>query len=190
MKKRKANKPRYRRTPMFICYMTGTLDRWFHRNNGSVENSAFLAQRASAYMSCVSSAMNSLVSMTLTPRSDAKKILASIQPCPAGCGTAQIRAEKQLARKAEELITLDDAIITARLRAKEAILPYRETLKAQLLAYSHGLRAPVSEAEAGEFFSVEHNAAYIAYRQDNAEDDAVIHDYAKKIYNIGKEDTQ
>lgn len=190
MKKRKVRKPKYRRSILFFCYLTGVFDRWFKRNKGEVEDASFIAKRIVAFTDYTAYTMKRLETDTEGIRSEAQIIMSSLDSTDSvnGKSMGQKRARKLMEERKAQLIKHDGTIRGETVKAKEALLPYMEKLKAQTTAYAHGFKKPIADALLTTLYSVDNNSAYTAYQKTNAVIDKAIHVKVKNFAGIKEED--
>lgn len=190
MKTKRAKKPKYRRSVLFFCYLTGVFDRWFKRNKGEVENASFIAKRIAAFTDYTAYTMKKLEADTESTRSEAQIIMSLLDSTDVASGKSmgQKRARKLMEERKAQLIKHDGVIRGETVKAKELLLPYMDKLKAQTIAYAHGFKKPIADALLTALYSVEQNSAYIAYQKTNAVIDKAIHVKAKGFAGIKEED--
>ncbi|MBR6618399.1 MAG: hypothetical protein IKL00_11090 [Oscillospiraceae bacterium] len=193
MKAKKQRKPKYRNSILFICYLTGVFDRWFKRNKGAVEDAAFIAKRIAAFTDYSAMMMKLLEDTTENSRSEAQVIMSSLDDTESskGASMGQKRARKLLEERKTKLIMLDGSIRKETVKAKEALLPYMEKLKAQTKAYAHGFsKKPIADSMLVALYSVEQNSAFIAYQKSNSVVDNAIHAKAKAFAGITEKEDE
>ncbi len=178
-------KRKYLKTPLFWCYVTGVFDRWFHRNDRKMENSAFVSKRKAAFTDYSASVMVSLENVTKRFRSDAQHLVEMLDTLKQEGDNSMGKKRKnaKVLQNRKTLIELDNSLRSEELKAHESILSYAETLKAQTTAYSHGLRAPVSSAALTDIYSVDNNPAVVEFNQAHSEVDNIIHNTVESFIN-------
>lgn len=189
MEKKKIKKPKFRKSILFFCYLTGIFDRLFHRNKGDVEDSSFVAKRIAAFTDYVALVMTKLQETTESSRNEAQVIMSMLDDKSQiiGQSMGQKRAKKLMNEKKAELIKLDGIIRAESVKVTEILLPYVDKLKAQTIAYAHGYKRPIADAKVSVFFNVEQNSAFLAYQQMNATVDSVVHKKVMCIAGIKEE---